>query len=158
MYFPNGINSGGESSSGGGLEGDYYLIRPNGWYWKLTDDFFSKSFGNQSMIGRFVVFESIANRAWGNVKENHRISTRDIGMLQCAANYALENESPLKIWKAFQEGDNNEGPDGTIYNSFYEMVNSETPMTEVEFESMMQTNMGLQRITKEEYESLITTE
>ena len=41
-------------------------------------------------------------------------------------------------------------------NSMYEIVNQIQPMTEAEFDNFMQTNIGLQRITKEEYEALIT--
>lgn len=43
-----------------------------------------------------------------------------------------------------------------VGDSVFEIINQLIPMTEVELEAFMLENMFLQRITKEEYESLIT--
>ena len=164
------IKKGGGSTptppSGGGteLEGEYYLVRPNGWYWKFTDELNNASdndYMNTTLMVSIVigkVYDTIDGLGLStNVQNDHSLTYRNIGMLQ--ASYQDKLEVARKLI-AFREACPVVLDMGEVHieaNSIFETVNlAMGTMTEVEFEAMMLAEYGLQRITKEEYESLIT--
>lgn len=160
---------GGTGGSGGGevLEGEYYLARPNGWYWKVTDKFLTSTVDSQfqmvttwfMMLGTAyeVLYIFSLNKAY---KKNILQTYRDIGTLQAIANNEINVLPPTSSWVAIAEGGKTKIDMGEMsgeYNSIYEAGCALiSPMTEAEFEAMVLSEAGLQRITKEEYESLIT--
>ena len=151
------------SGGGGELEGEYYLARPNGWYWKITDelnnasddDYMPTIIGFSLLYGK--VYDTIRDLGLGIVTQNDHILTyRNIGMLQARQQSKLEVDRSLI---AFREACPVTIDTGEVYieaNSVFELMNlTMGTMTEVEFEAMALAEFGLQRITKEEYESLI---
>ena len=152
-------------SGGDVLEGEYYLVRPNGWYWKFTDEYHALSNADKTpIIGALFLFygtmyECIYKGIKANLVEEIRLCYRDIGMLQYASNTNVEDIKVTSDWIACAEG----GPtifdffEGYEFESIFQAVNIlEGEMTEAEFEAFILENFFLQRITKEEYESLIT--
>lgn len=164
------IKRGAGSGTGGGggeLEGEYYLARPNGWYWKATDKFLTSTADSQfeivttwfMMLG--TAYEVLYRFSLNTVnKKGILLTYRDIGTLQAIANNEINVLPPTSKWLAIAEGGKTKIDMGEMsgeYNSIYEASCALiSPMTEEEFEAMMLSEAGLQRITKEEYESLIT--
>lgn len=155
--------------SGGELEGEYVLLKRNGWYWKLTDTFINadKEFHYQTVTGLFIMMGTIyealhvlTTTSSEVLRSELRICYRDIGALQEAYISNLDGETNVSRWRAIAEGGSTKIDFGGIlgeYNSIYEAICAlASPMTEAEFEAMMLSEYKLQRITKEEYESLIT--
>lgn len=154
-------------SGGDVLEGEYYLAKPNGWYWKFTDEFYalSTSDKNQFITSLFLMmgtmYEHIHQSSYGgNYKSGIRTCFRDIGMLQYVANNNIEDAGVISDWVACAEGGPTKINLGEIqgeYESIFHMVNSMVgEMTEEDFAAMMLSQYIIQRITKEEYEALLT--
>lgn len=155
-------------SSGGGadLEGEYYLAKPNGWYWKFTDEFhaLSTSKKNQFISTLFLMmgtmYEHIYQSSYGsNYKSEIKLCFRDIGMLQYVANNNIEDTEVISYWVACAEGGPTKINMGEVqgeYESIFHAVNSMVgEMTEEDFVAMILSQYKIQRITKEEYEALI---
>lgn len=148
--------------SGGGevLEGEYYLARPNGWYWKyvgdktITPD--SELYGlwrglslmliscdsmYSAIMGRYYVLPFV----W-MVPELVMLSTNE------------GKDIKFETFSGFAEKAITYSEVGLVGESLYEAIltMSGATLSEAEFEAMMLSEYGLQRITKEEYESLIT--
>ena len=136
-------------STGGGadLEGEYYLTSPNGWYWRCEKDELRE--GNDEVI-QFIksgLYSAVVNGELLNVpRANSYIS----------AAYVLKDYSGVQ---GFAENKILFEFEGMKFNSFAEMVYlSEEAATMEEAEEIAEEYyglFGLQRITKEEYESLI---
>lgn len=154
------------SSGGEVLEGEYYLAKPNGWYWKLTDKLSTGTveFQYQAITACFLMFSTVYEVVKGDLnliyKSGILTAYRDIGSLQTIAVDGLNATPSTSLWIAIAEGGNTKIDFGEMqgeYNSLYEVICAlAMPMTETEFEAMMLAEYGLQRITKEEYEALIT--
>lgn len=153
--------------SGGGaeLEGEYYLVKPNGWYWKFTDEFHGLSNADKiPIVGTLFLFygtmyECVYTGLGINNTEEIRLCYRDIGALQYVAGNDIEDTTLTSDWVACAEG----GPtildffEGYEFESIFQAFNIlEGEMTEEDFEAMMLDSFKLQRITKDEYEALIT--
>lgn len=155
-------------SGGDVLEGEYYLVKPNGWYWKFTDEFhaLSTSDKNQFISSHFLLmgtmYEYIYHDSFGggNYKAEIRLCFRDIGVLQYVANNNIEDTEVISNWVACAEGGPTKINIGEVqgeYESIFHMINSMVEeMTEEDFVAMMLSQYKMQRITKEEYEALIT--
>lgn len=153
------ISGGG---SGGELEGEYYLARPNGWYWRLVKintnviepntiewDDYTRALMPHSEVN--ALYDTIYKRIDASmIRKGHYDSIYGLGKQVAWIN----SEEKLTPFWAIAE----KGPDflGMKFSSFYEIINTQEPITEADFEAMMLEAYGLQRITKEEYESLIT--
>lgn len=155
-------------SGGDVLEGEHYLAKPNGWYWKVTDTFINSGIDsqNQTMSGLFLMMGSLYEVGYESTITNTiqrlelKLCYRDLGALQFVANKKLDYDSPVAEWRVIAEGGKTKIDMGEIvgeFESIYEALCAlAMPMTETEFEAMMLAQYGLQRITKEEYEALIT--
>lgn len=158
-------------SGGGGadLEGEYLLVRPNGWYWKVTDTFINLGIESQyqAITSLFVMFGTLyevgsASSISGYVGSIElKLCYRDVGILQYISTQKLvDYVNPIDSWIVIAEGGKTKMDIGDIvgeFESIYEALCAlAMPMTETEFEAMMLAQYGLQRITKEEYEALIT--
>ena len=157
--------------SGGGStpdtpSGEYYLAKPNGWYWKFTDEFhtLSTSDKNQFISTLFLMmgtmYEHIYHSYGGNYKSEIKLCFRDIGMLQYVANNNIEDTEVISDWVACAEGGPTKINRGEVqgeYESIFHMFNSVAgEMTEEDFAATMLSQYRMQRITKEEYEALLT--
>ena len=151
------LKNNGEGGSGGGeLSPDAIVLQPNGWYWKFTDD-------------------AISTGMWLGIL---LFLPRDFGMRYFSGRTKISTFQDYRdIWfnAGYYSGQGKTGKDRIIYaisesigcsvvvdeqttivgDSAFEIANQLMPMTEAEFEAFMLENAGLQRITKEEYESLI---
>ena len=157
-------------SGGGGaeLEGEYYLVRPNGWYWKVTDTFINSGIDsqNQAITACFLMLSTVYEVGYESTITNTinrlelKLCYRDLGALQFVANMKLDYDSPIAEWRVIAEGGKTKIDIGETvgeFESLYEALCAlAMPMTETEFEAMMLSEYGLQRISKEEYEALIT--
>lgn len=150
--------------SGGDLSPDAIVYEPNGWYWKwvegipsdfkagaasllmLTNDFGARYYDGMikdttSPYGAFKASDILILGASIRVMQNS-VDNKGICVI------AVEESKYCRV-----KIDDTTTITG---NSMYEIVNQLMPITEAEFDNFMQANMGLQRITKEEYEALIT--
>ena len=144
-------------SGGEVLPPDAIVLAPNGWYWKFTD-------------------EAISSGMWCNVL---LLMPHDIG-----ARY-FDGKTDIVLYGDYRDvwynigyylGSGKTAGDHIIYaisesigcsialdeqttlvgDSVFEIIDQVMPMAEAEFEAFMLENTSLQRITKEEYEALIT--
>lgn len=155
------LKNNGEGGSGGGeLEGEYYLARPNGWYWKyvgdkiitpdnpLYDVWVSQSLTFLACDGLYSVIQERYYElpfVW-EFPESVMISIKD------------GKDINFSFFVGYAEKAITYSGYGLIGESLYEMLKTASgiEMSEEEFTAIMLSNYGLQRITKEEYESLIT--
>ena len=152
--------------SGGGsteLEGEYYLAKPNGWYWRFPkinttvispsatewNDYFVAI---ASFIESLAIYDGIYKdySSGRMIRLTHEETMFSIGKQLI---YIKNKEDFTPIWAISEKAFEIEGME---FSSLYELINMEQPMTEAEFEAFVLENIGNQRITKEEYESLIT--
>lgn len=153
---------------GGNLSPDAIVYEPNGWYWKVTDTFINSGIDSQhqTITVLFFMLGSLYEVGYESTITNtiHRLELklcyRDLGALQFVANNKLDYDSPVTEWRVIAEGGKTKidigetvGEFESLYEAFCALA---MPMTETEFEAMMLAQYGLQRITKEEYEALIT--
>lgn len=150
-------------SGGSNLSPDAIVYEPNGWYWKwvagVPSDFASAA---TMLLGLPLEF---GVKYYGGIIKESKASIpplKSFDILSLGANLSrmqnsTDNEGVYII--AVEESkycsvkiDNTTTLTG---NSMYEIVNQIMPMTEAEFDEFMRTNIGLMRITKEEYEALI---
>lgn len=154
-----GITSGG----GGNLSPDAIVYEPNGWYWKWVEGVPSDF--KQSASFLYATKHDLGAKFYNAIRKDTTASDDCLsiidpfllGMTVVHMLNSADNRGACVI--AFSESKYcSVTAGGTTYvgNSMYDIVSQLQPMTEVEFESFIQTNMGLQRITKEEYEALIT--
>lgn len=150
-------------SGGGELEGEYYLARPNGWYWRLikvntnsispdTTEWEDYTNAISLPIETFAIYDQIYQGALSGsmLRYSHDRATYINGQQVV---YIQQKKSVTPIW-ALSERECEVS--AMKFPSLYEFIKTQQPMTEAEFEAFMLEMAGLQRITKEEYESLIT--
>ena len=152
----------GGSSTPDTPSGEYYLARPNGWYWKYV--------GKDTIATDTEMYDVWYSWAYIYIASDGLYSILDGGRelqlpfvwsLPEAVSLAVANGQPINMningyaektttYSAINEG--------FVGESFYKIMVGMSGMeiSEEEFAAMMLSDYGLQRITKEEYESLIT--
>lgn len=144
------------ASSGGELEGEDVLLKRNGWYWKFTEAGISSDIWCNILV--LMPFDMGICYFDGKTKITRYGDYRDIwynigyylGGDRTTGDYIIYAISEsIGCSVAIDE------QTVIVGDSVFEIINQIVPMTEVEFEAYMLENMYLQRITKEEYESLI---
>lgn len=107
-----------------------------------------------------VILEVISGKGGIVTTSRMKFAYRDIGEFLYMRNYTSNTESYVKYWKAFCESTHMETyveGEPMEFNSVFDAVKYSQPtLTETDFETMVLAQMGLQRITKAEYEALIT--
>ena len=156
---------GGESGGGSNLSPDAIVYEPNGWYWKWVEGVPS-DFKESAAILLSLTYD-LGARYYEGILQDTTVNSifKSRSILFLGANIITmhnftDNEGVCVIAVAESKYCSVKVGDTTTLtgNSMYEIANQAQPMTEAEFDNFMQTNIGLQRITKEEYESLLTTE
>lgn len=153
-------------SGGGNLSPDAIVYEPNGWYWKLTDELLA----DRELVFQIIfvlgiemgtICEVVIHDSYIKGKRKMKYVYRDIGSMQYVYNNKIDEDYLIQnIWRAVSEAaPNTTYVDGMEieYQSIYDIlciVNGEIP--EEEFVAMMLSQFKIQRITKEEYEALIT--
>ena len=151
-------------SSSGGISPDADVYEPNGWYWKWVEGVPSNFESSaRTLLG---ITYYLGARYYEGIVKDTTVPVPPIksqSVLLLGANIktmqnSTDNKGVCIIAVAESKYCSMKVGDTTTItgNSMYEIVNQLNPMTEVEFDNLMQTEMGLQRITKEEYEALIT--
>lgn len=157
---------GGTGGSGGGevLEGEYVLLKRNGWYWKFTDEFIQNNTWLNTIA--FLPFEfgmqyydgvCRGGKVYGGYRDifyyiGYCLGMGDIEQVPKFVISAISESGGCRV--IIGEGE----PYETVIeaDSAYEVIClAYGEMAESEFEAFL-LQVGLQRITKEEYESLIT--
>ena len=158
------IKKSGDSSSGGGFSPNADVYEPNGWYWKWVEgvpsDFNQSALNLLTLTYDFGVkyYEGIIKDTTSPVLPMKSSSVLLLGANIRTMQLSTDNKGICIIAVAESKYCSVKVDDTTTLtgNSMYEIINQLNPMTEVEFDNFMQTNLGLQRITKEEYEVLTT--
>jgi hypothetical protein len=151
-------------SGGGNLSPDAIVYEPNGWYWKWVEGVPS-DFKRAAQTLLVLTIDFGARYYDGLIKDTTAswppIHAQDIlvlGMNLRTMQNSTDNKG-LCVFAVVESKYCSVKIDDTTTltgNSMYELVNQLMPMTEAEFDNFMQANMGLMRITKEEYEALLT--
>lgn len=161
---------GGSSVNSPELEGDYYLAKPNGYYWKYVGPkTVSKDSEMYGKLQNFALIQSIQDNMYrlvssDGIENDHYFSV--LIFLSIFGSKNTTNEINMNDFVAFSEKNITKTLEGVILPnemSFYESMLfrfgiSKEEMPEESFEAMILENYSMQRITKEEYESLITAQ
>lgn len=155
------VSGGGEGSN---LSPDAIVYEPNGWYWKWAEGVPS-DFKN-SAITLLGLTLDLGTRYYDGIIKDTTSSSRPhksssiliLGATLRTMQNNADNRGLCVIAVAESKYCRMKIDDTTTLtgNSVYEMISQFQPITETEFEGMFQENYGLKRITKEEYEALIT--
>ena len=149
------------SGGGGNLSPDAIVYEPNGWYWRAKD-------GTYDFFNYFHVLSVLTPSAYSGVVDTvkGKYEPKDgVGLIKkgvelgMAVGKMLYNTQGLAV-VALAESKNANfkvGTDIISGSSFYEAFSKMQPMTEDEFISLFEENYGFIRITKGEYEALLST-
>lgn len=156
----------GTSGGGGGevLEGDYFLAKANEYYWKPNLPMAEKmtyDMPEYRVYTRFcTIFADIGAAFEGVRLDGSRLAYKTANFwIQTHRNYTSSDNSVYNPFIAIRESDI-DNPEFGKYKSLVELYKvvaemQGTPMTDEEVVAQIE-GMGLTRITKEEYEALIT--
>ena len=152
------------SGGGGNLSPDAIVYEPNGWYWKWVEGVPS-DFKVAAQMLLVLTVDFGARYYDGLLKDTTSpwppFKAQDLlvlGMNLRTMQNSKDNEG-ICVFAVVESKYCSVKIDDTTTltgNSMYELINQLQPMTEVEFDSFMRANIGLMRITKEEFEALIT--
>ena len=154
-------------SGGGGteLEGDYFLAKANEYYWKPNLPLVEKMTWDMPEYQVYTDFCTAFNQigaAFEGVRfDGVRGGYKDVNyLLQKHYSASLNDSAMLTPIIAVRESDI-DNPNFGKYRSLVELYQAiaeqqGTPMTEEEVVALLEEQLHLTRITKEEYESLIT--
>ena len=158
------VEQGGSGGNGGGeLEGDYFLARPNGWYWKPSMKMSEKmtyDMPEYRVYSSFLTAFTQMGSAYKAVRYNgEEYDYRNTLYLTTNHyNYTSGDSSIDKPFIAIKESniDNIFGK----YDSLVDMMKTTSEMqgmsiSEEEAIALVEETFLITRITKEEYESLI---
>ena len=148
--------------SGGGevLEGEYQLYRPNGWYWKYVGD---KIITTDNPLYNMWLYQAMILLACDGLYsliEDRYYELPFVWMLPEATSMQTKEGKNIDFssFVGYAEKAVTYSSFGLIGESLYEIGKTSTgqEISEADFEAMMLSDYKLQRITKEEYEALIT--
>ena len=152
------------SGGGGNLSPDAVVYEPNGWCWKWVEGFPSDFASAATMLLGLPIefgvkyYGGIIKQPKTAIPPIKTLSILSLGVNLGRMQNSADNEGVCII--AVEESKycsiKVDATTTITANSMYEIINQLQPMTEVEFDSFMRANIGIMRITKEEYESLIT--
>ena len=155
------VSGGGEGSN---LSPDAIVYEPNGWYWKWVE-VVPSDFESSANILLGITYDFGA-RYYGGIIQDTRSQNSPyksssillLGATLRSMQNNADNRGLCVIAVAESKYCSMKIDDTTTLtgNSIYEMISQFQQITEAEFEGMFQENYGLKRITKEEYEALIT--
>lgn len=144
------------SGGGGNLSPDAIVLAPNGWYWKFTEAGISSDIWCNVLL--MMPYDMGARYFDGKMKN---AVYRDYSNVWYDIGYYLgsgRTSGDLIIYAISESIGCSVALDEQttlVGDSVFEIINQFMPMTEAEFEAFMLENTYLQRITKEEYETLI---
>lgn len=154
----------GISAGGAELEGDYFLAKANEYYWKPNLPMVEKLTFNMPEYSNYTSFCSLFTQvgaAFEGVRFNGlRGGYKDVNfLLQLHYNYGLNDSDIYNPIIAIRESDidnPNFGKYKSLVDAYKDFMEQQgTPMTDEEVVALLG-EMGLTRITKEEFEALIT--
>ena len=147
-------------SGGDVLEGEYYLARPNGWYWKYVGD---KIITTDNPLYNMWLYQGMILLACDGLYsfiDNRYYELPFVWMLPEVISMQIKEGQNIDFssFVGYAEKAVTYSSFGLIGESLYEIskTSSGQEISEADFEAMMLSDYKLQRITKEEYESLIT--
>lgn len=166
--------SAGGGNSGGELEGEYFLTRPNGWYWRIpyVNDYriFTSNTQDYNAYSSFVQWLKFIAYDGYFASSSGKHTYRDIfdiidHCVRTEIKDSLDENIALPM-TAFRERDEltlSELP-GHTFSSFFELfkflleMEDAGNMSDEEILSLMSDTFKIERISKEEYEALEGTE
>ena len=149
-----------KKGGGGNLSPDALVYEPNGWYWRAKEGTYD--FGAYFQVLDVLLpnaYSGVVNVVYGEYEPKDGVGLIKTGVeLGKTVGRMQYNTQGLAV-VAFAESKNAIFKIGTNIitgSSLYEVLSKIQPMTEDEFLSLFEAEYGFIRITKEEYESLIT--